>query len=447
MAGLADMEELIGKVANADVANYLKEAFTCYGAGAYRACIVLTFAALFEDIRLKTYNVAKVSTAAKAVSKAVEALAAGQKPFENQLIEQLRSQDLISELQSQSLKQIVNHRNKAAHPSGHIASAEEARYVFREAIDKFLSQPVLSTSHAVDEIIGELGTSNYFPSRQLSEIAKIAVSALAPVHASAHRQLVERLVKELKNAATQENARLFLQGLLSASPSDWGGHIRTSLLEKKSSDVTYGKAIFTLLAIRADLYDGCSAPAKARIVKLLEDLVGETEASVSIKQIRHPLQLCASIINAKSEEMLKDFDKLMNLVLNKYWNNAATIGVVRKNSAILSNLVDIYIKKASSSIFDTSNKFAKLLPDIDESISKVISDQRAFEIVSGVVTAANYGAWSAQEVASAKFAAAPHLRKKAKAFAEDHVNPAAGSHGVTDASAVNDILLGYLADE
>ena len=83
-----------------------------------------------------------VSSAAKSISASIEKLAVGQKPFENELVDRLASKDLISELQEQRLKQIIDHRNKAAHPSGVHASAEEARFVYFEAIDKF-SQPVL----------------------------------------------------------------------------------------------------------------------------------------------------------------------------------------------------------------------------------------------------------------------------------------------------------------
>jgi hypothetical protein len=36
------MEELIGTVSNKDIANFLREALACYGAGAYRACIAPT---------------------------------------------------------------------------------------------------------------------------------------------------------------------------------------------------------------------------------------------------------------------------------------------------------------------------------------------------------------------------------------------------------------------
>jgi hypothetical protein len=53
LVGLTDMEELVATVPEKDIASYLREAFVCYGAGAYRGCIVLTHIALFEGLRQK----------------------------------------------------------------------------------------------------------------------------------------------------------------------------------------------------------------------------------------------------------------------------------------------------------------------------------------------------------------------------------------------------------
>ena len=75
MAGLTDMEELLGRVSNPEINSYLREAFVCYGAGAYRACIVLTANALFEDLRQKTKAVASINADAKAISAEIEKLA------------------------------------------------------------------------------------------------------------------------------------------------------------------------------------------------------------------------------------------------------------------------------------------------------------------------------------------------------------------------------------
>jgi len=48
LVGLTDMEELVATVPEKDIASYIRGAMVCYGAGAYRGCIVLTHVALFE---------------------------------------------------------------------------------------------------------------------------------------------------------------------------------------------------------------------------------------------------------------------------------------------------------------------------------------------------------------------------------------------------------------
>ena len=146
MAGLIDMEELVGTVDDKDVADFLREALACYGTGAHRACVVLTNIALFDSLRRKLKALAPVNGVAKAVSDEIEPLAASQKVSETPLIHKLKATGILTQLEAQILEQIVNQRNKAAHPSGHKVSAEEARFVFAEAIGKFISQPIRETS-------------------------------------------------------------------------------------------------------------------------------------------------------------------------------------------------------------------------------------------------------------------------------------------------------------
>jgi hypothetical protein len=142
LAGLTDMEELIATVPERDTAEYLREAFVCYGAGAYRACIVLTHIALFEGLRAKLLVVASMNKAAKAVLAIIEPATSAQKVFESTLIDKMRVEQIITQLESDILHQLNKQRNKAAHPSGHTVTAEEARFVFSEAVKKFLSQPI-----------------------------------------------------------------------------------------------------------------------------------------------------------------------------------------------------------------------------------------------------------------------------------------------------------------
>ena len=228
MAGLTDMEELLGRVSNPEINSYLREAFVCYGAGAYRACIVLTANALFEDIRQKTKAVASINADAKAISAEIEKLASEQKVFETTLVERLAAKGILSKTQGDRLKQITGHRNKAAHPSGVHASAEEARWVFFEAIDKYLSQPVLNANQMVDHIMVKLGDGNYFPDTSISNISDITREEVEHLHPLAFPYLVVKLVNVVDSgdATAQKNARFFLSGCAKLKNDDqesyWG---------------------------------------------------------------------------------------------------------------------------------------------------------------------------------------------------------------------------------
>lgn len=73
-------------------------------------------------------------------------------------------------------------RNKAAHPSGVHASAEEARFVFRVVILEFLADGLLKTTHAVDALVEELKNSNFFLTSKIAEIEAIVEDELNKLH-------------------------------------------------------------------------------------------------------------------------------------------------------------------------------------------------------------------------------------------------------------------------
>jgi hypothetical protein len=47
------MEELVSSVQREEIRDYMSESLSCYMAGAYRASVVFTFIALFDDILAK----------------------------------------------------------------------------------------------------------------------------------------------------------------------------------------------------------------------------------------------------------------------------------------------------------------------------------------------------------------------------------------------------------
>ena len=128
---------------------------------------------------------------------------------------QLGAAGLIDAGQKTKLDMIIKLRNKAAHPSGVHASAEEARYVFFETVDKFLSDAQLQTTYAVDAIITELPKGNFFPSNQISDIRQVVEAEIATLHEFTIPYLVHKLTeaREAGGAAVKAPADRFLLGL------------------------------------------------------------------------------------------------------------------------------------------------------------------------------------------------------------------------------------------
>lgn len=62
--GLSDMEELLSRIQNKAIVDYMREGIGCYHAGAYRGCIVLSYIALFDDLSQKLHELAKTNATA-----------------------------------------------------------------------------------------------------------------------------------------------------------------------------------------------------------------------------------------------------------------------------------------------------------------------------------------------------------------------------------------------
>ena len=215
MPHLHDMEELISSIEDNQVKDYMKEAMSCYMATAYRACIVLTYLALFDDIVKKLGELGKVNRKAKKIHDEAQNKIHEQDVYENYLIEQLASNSLIPKLDTTFLDILRQLRNKSAHPSGHRASAEEARFVFYESINRFLSKPILTTTQLVDDILARLDDQHFFPSSSINKIADIVKKEILNIHHETFPYLVNKVLEKYLNSNSdlKRNSGFFLNGL------------------------------------------------------------------------------------------------------------------------------------------------------------------------------------------------------------------------------------------
>lgn len=67
MAYLRDMEELIGTIEDVNMQSYMREALRCYMADAHRACIIMSFITIHENIYTKLDRLAVVNSTAKRI--------------------------------------------------------------------------------------------------------------------------------------------------------------------------------------------------------------------------------------------------------------------------------------------------------------------------------------------------------------------------------------------
>lgn len=418
MAGLTDMEELLGRVSNPEMLSYLREAYVCYGAGAYRACVVLTANALFDDLRHKTRAVATNSPDAAKISAAVEQLVIEQKPFETTLVERLTASTILSKAQGERLKQIIAHRNKAAHPSGVHAGAEEARWVFFEAIDKFLSQPVLSANQLVDALVAKLADKIFFPDTAMKTIVGIVGDEIALIHPIAFDYLVTRLVAtvEAEDATAARNARSFLNGSARLRREVLTTALHGRFVKPKASNDALSGALMAIVSADPNLYVMADRTTKMRLAKSFKDGV---KAALLIKPtaLSHPTMLLANLVSVVPQaEILAELGEFVEDTAKKYYASSAIVTVLSEPGEVNDRVLQLVLERAASADFDVANKFAKALPDMDENLAEALSEEEALKVVAAVAKAARIGAFNSRTLDRGRFLGAPCLRERALNF-------------------------------
>lgn len=426
MAGLTDMEELVETVPDKDIASYLREAMVCYGAGAYRGCIVLTHIALFEGLRQKLLALAPVNSAAKAVSTVIEPLAASQKVFELTLVQQMKTAAIITRLEADILEQLNKQRNKAAHPSGHVVTAEEARFVFSEAIQKFLSRPIRQTSVLVASIITKISGPNFFPSAVMSDIDAVAQQETQNLDSAAMPQLIAKLVETVEGFpdVAVRNASLFLLSLAGRREPAIRDIIVKGFLEAKSANDAHAQLVAMLISSDPSLLLSLTLATRMRVGALLLKNANATGIAVPYAELRNPAHVLGACVAVLGEAfMTSHHQEFVDWVIDKAPYAPEFVSAIKTSPSLMGELLKHYVARASHSQWDQSNPFAAALPAMDPALAAALSDEDAFRMVAAVVKGADWNGFGPMELANDKFASVPALKAKAVSFAA--ANPVA----------------------
>lgn len=172
---LSDLDELVLKCRDEKAKSYIREAVSCYKAGAFRSSIVSTWIAVAFDIidKYKELSLAG-DKQAELIMKAFEAARVGNDisaslKFERELLTKARDDfQLISHVEFTDLDRLQQDRNRCAHPSMTVDSeifnppAELARVHIRSAVDYLLQYPPAQGKYALGLLLKEVD-SGYFP--------------------------------------------------------------------------------------------------------------------------------------------------------------------------------------------------------------------------------------------------------------------------------------------
>lgn len=446
------MEELLARIPGSDIRDYMREALSCYMAGAYRGALVLSYIALFDDLLAKLGELGNVNSEAKSIFTEANKKKADQDVYESYLIDQLTSKSLVSGLDSSFLTTLRTLRNKSAHPSGHKPSPEEARFVFFETIDRFLSKPILSTTQLVDEIVARLKNSNFFPSTSISDIRNVVRDELASLHNEAMPQLVAKMAAAVTSTdpSIKKNSSYFLIGLSKLDKPSANAALQTKLITSKADDADYHDVITQAISANGKLISGIGGTPVERVRAILAKKISEVTSALSETKLTHPTTALISVAEAMSEaDFLAKFKPEIEALFEKRAHSEFVVKLVKDKSSLLPIYLPILLAKAGSTDFATANSFSNAVEALDGSLGEILTDEHSLQLIVAIMQAANYGAWSAKAAVSAKFAGVPTLRSKAAAFITANETAAAAliEKKLSETKPMSEFVAANLTDE
>jgi hypothetical protein len=199
-----DIDDLLASCRAENAKRAFAEAVASFKAGAYRACIVVTWTAVVFDYvgKLRELELAGNGEAAKALVEWETARRNSDFALAMRLEDQMLSEaetrfDLLTPLERQDLERLHLDRHRCAHPSlltldePYQPSAELARLHMRHAVGHLLSCPPVQGKEAWDRVWADV-SSEYFPDER-----EAAAERLHAVLSRARPTLVRKLAIEL----------------------------------------------------------------------------------------------------------------------------------------------------------------------------------------------------------------------------------------------------------
>jgi len=415
LAQLSDMEELLEQIENIEIKDYMREAMSCYYANAYRGCIVLCVIAMFDDLMRKLQELSYINGTATGIYKVLLAKQEDQDVFENDMLTQLCSNNIISKLEKDIFNNLKGLRNKSAHPSGHKPTAEEARYVYSEVISKVITQPLLKTIHLIEDILKKINNANFFYINTPDVIKSIVENEIINLHDDAYAMLIVKLTDEIKDAQLNDkkNYKLFLYGLALLNKTEISEKIYKKFIKNHIDNLELRAIIIPLFT------------KDNRMLEFLKDdliIIGRLNSMI-ISKINS--ENGVGIIPNNSHAFFKEnseliikfslYDKFktsLEKMFDKYeysFPKELLIFEEMKNT-----IIDKYKNNAKSSMYTKSNKFVQEFAYVDSFLTLEPVD--AYEICKNIKMAGDSCSFASKNYYNNYFNDFPNLKAKAKEY-------------------------------
>ena len=219
-------------------------------------------------------------------------------------------------------------------------------------------------------------------------------------------------------------------------------------MEAKSDNTAFGSVIVRVASANPAVLDEHNSTTILRLRALLTAAVDDVISSVAVTQLRHPVYLLGSMLETLGEKrILEVFKDLAPKIVRKYSYTGTMVQKLDKAPGLRKMWVGKLKEEAGSNIFDTANRFASNIPEIDDLLPALITPREAFDLVVRVCNAADRGAFTSRDLRAGRFSAVPKLRELAVEYAEEHPRNA---HKLVEAVIADDLksfLEKYLTDE
>lgn len=276
---LRDMGELLNKVYDEEIKDYLNEALNCFNGGSYRACVIMSVIAGIYDLHKKVKALATSSPDFKKLDDEIEKRKRELEVYEKYLIEQCATEeiDMLNNNEVKELQRCLDTRNDCAHPSNFICSAEKACDIYSSIIDILASKPVLFGCKHMKNIIQEMEEKTFFPVKDTLKMKAIINDKLNRFQKKAIAPFFKLICTTIKNTnlpIQKGNATRFLALAAEYVECEYESFI-SEFIDKDQ----YEGNLLSLLELNIDILKYISDAKIEKIISKLDTALNSSEIS------------------------------------------------------------------------------------------------------------------------------------------------------------------------